>query len=203
MTWLKKNKMMPLIVVIVGVSLGLGSLFFFYFQKEDVPLWENTQYSTASTETHSAISEQITETILVDIKGAVMRPGVYELAFDARLQELILLAGGLNELAEDRSLNLAEKLVDQQMIYVATKEEVAFTMPLPEKQIAETKEALININTASLSELQQLTGVGPAKAQAIIDHREENGLFKSVDDLTQVSGFGEKTVEKLRNSIKI
>lgn len=203
MAWLKKNRVVQLMLVGIVVSLGLFGLFFFYFQKEDTPLWENTQYSTESTETSPVIREQTIETIIVDIKGAVIRPGVYELPPGARLQELILLAGGLTDFAEDRSLNLAGKLEDQQMIYVATKEEVAFSVPLPEKQAAEVKEALININTASLSELQQLTGVGPAKAQAIIDYREENGLFKSVDDLTQVSGFGEKTVEKLRNSIKI
>ena len=203
MEWLKKNKAAQLMLAVMVVSLGLFSLFFFYFQKEDLPLWENTQYSTESTETSSVIHEQTPETMIVDIKGAVIRPGVYELPPGARLQELVLLAGGLTEFAEERSLNLAEKLADQQMIYVATKEEVAFSVPLPEKQAAEVKEALININTASLSELQQLTGVGPAKAQAIIDYREENGLFKSIDDLNQVSGFGEKTVEKLRNSIKI
>lgn len=203
MEWLKKNRVVQLMLVGIVVSLGLFGLFFFYFQKEEVPLWENTQYSTESTETSPVIREQTIETIIVDIKGAVVRPGVYELPPGARLQELILLAGGLTDFAEDRSLNLAGKLEDQQMIYVATKEEVAFSVPLPEKQAAEVKEALININTASLSELQQLTGVGPAKAQAIIDYREENGLFKSVDDLILVSGFGEKTVEKLRNSIKI
>ena len=62
---------------------------------------------------------------------------------------------------------------------------------------------MIDINAADINELQEISGVGPAKAQAIVDYREENGAFESVDELNEISGFGEKTVEKLRDSIKI
>lgn len=180
------------IMAIFGLLLAFGGYLLFF--KEEEPDWEVAPQATTIS------SELISEMILVDIKGEIKNPGVYELSQGARMQELILMAGGFTSEAEERQLNLAERLVDQQMVYVPNTEEVELVTELLGN---ETKESLININTADISELQQLSGIGPAKAQAIIDYRDENGKFSSVDELTQVSGFGEKTLDKLRNSIKI
>ncbi|WP_202622258.1 helix-hairpin-helix domain-containing protein, partial [Candidatus Enterococcus willemsii] len=127
---------------------------------------------------------------------------VYEIAAEARMKEVVMLAGGFTEQAEENQLNLAEKLTDQQMIYVPNKEEAVMVAPVNVTSTS-SQNVQVNINTADTNELQTLTGIGAAKAQAIIDYREENGLFKSVDDLIKVSGFGEKTVEKLREDITI
>ena len=182
------------------------SVFFLYTtNKEEDVLWEIAP-STSDEEIAVEVSESTMPTteILVDIKGAIQQPGVYHLPSDARLHELILVAGGFTKEAEERQLNLAEKLSDQQMIYVPSKEEVDFSVELPQlNQEGNAETGLINLNTATLLQLQELPGIGPAKAQAIITYREENGLFKTVEDLLNISGFGEKTLEKLRAMITL
>lgn len=198
--------------MIVISGLAVLSIGFFLFKRNQVeaPLWEATEQTSdyLSSESQPSESSTLIETteILVDIKGAIKQPGVYPLPIDARLNELILLSGGFTEEAETRQLNLAEKLSDQQMIYVPNKEEVHFTIEQVEvsnKGENTEKSELINLNTADSQELQQLPGIGPAKAQAILTYREENGSFSNIDDLLQISGFGEKTVEKLRELVQI
>lgn len=168
-------------------------------QKKEVTWTSSTTTVTATTQSSTAELQKI----MVDIKGEVNKPGVYELKPDARVKEVVLLAGGLTKDAEEKQLNLAEKLTDQQMIYVPSKKEAKDMAPVATSPTTEKQADLVNINTADSQELQTLSGIGPAKAQAIIDYREENGAFKAIDDLKNISGFGEKTVEKLRESIRI
>ena len=196
-------------LIVGGSAFILILVLLFVFgnaPKEEELLWEVVD-SSSTTDLEESMNSGVKEaTILVDIKGAIKKPGVYELSSDSRLNELILLAGGFTLEAEERQLNLAEKLSDQQMIYVPNKDEVNFSVEQiqsnDEKQTPSSTN-LININTADLNELQQLTGIGPSKAQAIISYREENGLFQRLEDLLQVTGFGDKTFEKLKNMIKI
>ena len=192
-------------VLLIGL-LAAGGFYFFLPVKEEAPAWENVQATESQPASSSSETSEAETTMMVDIKGEVKKPGVYELAAGARVKEVVLLAGGFTENAEERQLNPAEKLADQQMIYVPNKEEAA-EMPVmtdtPTSAAEGATGAVININTADLTELQQSPGIGAAKAQAIIDYREENGGFKSVDELTEVSGIGEKTLEKLRDSVAI
>ncbi len=203
-----KEKWQKILVLLVIVIAGSGGLFFLTHKQKEEPetLWEEVDTSEERSEQTTESTTSESSTIMVDVKGAVQKPGVYELAKEARMKDAIMLAGGTTEDAEVRQLNLAQKLEDQQMIYVPTKEEakeMTIEELVPESESSEEKSDLVNINTADLNELITLSGIGPAKAQAIIDYREENGAFKSIDDLQQVSGFGEKTVEKLRESITI
>lgn len=195
------KKYLPLIIVAIITSLVL--LFYFTQKSNEQTTWEQTDEPFRQvTETTEKQTEETSSKIIVDIKGEVNKPGVYELEGDARVKEVILKAGGLTKKAEEKQLNLAEKLSDQQMIYVPNKSE-AIEMQAPNENSEEQSDEMIDINAADLNELQKINGVGPAKAQAIIDYREENGSFKTVDELGEISGFGEKTVEKLRDSIKI
>lgn len=164
---------------------------------------ESTELFQQSSETVDKKTKTTTEKIIVDIKGEVQKPGVYELEGDVRVKEVVLKAGGLTEKAEENQLNLAEKVQDQQMIYVPNKKEAQEMDIVENEQESNNDETLVDINMADLTELQKLSGIGPAKAQAIIDYREENGSFKEIDELNEISGFGEKTVEKIRESIKI
>ncbi|MGO2629064.1 MAG: helix-hairpin-helix domain-containing protein [Enterococcus italicus] len=178
-----------------GISIGV---WFFLFQKPKEDVWTDVSVPTEqTTQTTTSVPQQI---ILVDIKGAVKKPGVYELPINARLHELVNVAGGLTDDAEDRQANMAIVLADQQLVYIPRKgETVEQTNQTPQAG----NESKVNINTASAEELQTLTGIGEKKAQAIIDYRTQNGNFQSIDQLTEVDGFGEKTVEKLRDSITI
>jgi len=180
---------------LVGISIGV---WFFLFQNRKEDVWTDVSVPTEqTTQTTTSVPQQI---ILVDIKGAVKKPGVYELPVNARLHELVNVAGGLTDDAEDRQVNMAIVLADQQLVYIPRKgETVEQTNQTPQAG----NESKVNINTASAEELQTLTGIGEKKAQAIIDYRTQNGNFQSIDQLTEVDGFGEKTVEKLRDSITI
>nr|WP_285876645.1 helix-hairpin-helix domain-containing protein [Fictibacillus phosphorivorans] len=137
--------------------------------------------------------------IMVDVQGSVNRPGVYELNKGDRVIDAIKKAGGFLEEAEWRSVNQAEKVTDEMIIYVAAKgEEVQSISSDPE---IETEKSL-NINAADLTELQTLSGIGPSKAQSIISYREEFGPFESIEELLEVRGIGEKTIEEWKDKIK-
>lgn len=195
----------------IGLLLALltGAIFWFGFVEKreapgkEVPFLLTSQVSqeTRETTTESAY--------FVDIKGAVVTPGVYQVPPGSRVQDIVGLAGGLREDAATAYVNLAAKVEDQQLIYVMTEVEATQSdTPLPATVPAtgntpDQSEAKVNINTADASLLQTLSGIGIKKAEAIIAYREEHGPFASVDDLQEVSGIGEKTVEKLRASITI
>ena len=137
---------------------------------------------------HEKVEEEVNETILVDIKGEVIRPGVYELDQTKRVQDAIQLAGGLTDVADDLSVNLSQKLRDEMVIHIPKKGES--TTPS-----TATTSDLISLSHATVQDLQTLPGIGEAKANAIVAYREEHGSFKTVDELTNVAGIGEKTLE--------
>ena len=163
--------------------------------------------------------------IAVHVTGAVRSPGVYYLSAGARVHEAIEKAGGKTDRADIHSLNLAAKIRDGEQIDVpeirqipdvkqdspsssAAQEYIIPTSPnssvIPQpsmRRSAPSDGARININTATSQELQTLRGVGPAMAQRIIEYRQTSGGFSTVDDLTNVKGIGEKTLEKIRDRI--
>ncbi len=146
------------------------------------------------------------ERIVIDVGGAVAQPGVVELEGGARVVDAIEAAGGLADDADCSSLNQAQVLQDGQKVYVPRAGEVASTATgtaTDDATAADGSSALVNINTASLEELDALPGVGPSTAQAIIDDREQNGPFASIEDLMRVSGIGEKKYAKLEALICI
>nr|WP_239079769.1 ComEA family DNA-binding protein [Listeria ivanovii] len=153
-----------------------------------------------------ADTEQVNESkyVYIDIKGAVRSPGVYKLPLDARVQDVVKTAGGLTEEAESSKLNLAEKLKDEMSIYVYKKgEQGSETSTSRSEQAGEKTEEKININTASTSNLQTVPGIGESKATAIIEYREKEGLFQTIEDLQNVTGIGEKTIEKLKEYLDV
>ncbi|GAA5421258.1 helix-hairpin-helix domain-containing protein [Tetragenococcus halophilus] len=196
------KKFLPLILATL-VTVFVLVIYFSQSNNEQADAWEENESAFQQATEDSEKTTEETGKIIVDIKGEINKPGVYELEGDARVKEVILEAGGLTKQAEKKQLNLAEKLQDQQMIYIPNKEEAEEMEIDGDKEAEDNNEDMIDINAADINELQKISGVGPAKAQAIVDYREENGAFESVDELNEISGFGEKTVEKLRDSIKI
>jgi len=140
--------------------------------------------------------------IMVDVQGSVKRPGVYELKEGDRVLHAIRMAGGFTDRAEVRSVNQALKISDEMIVYVAQKGEKFELIPASaSSNPADEKTTLININSADETVLQTLNGVGPAKAQSIISYREENGPFTSFEQLLEVRGIGEKTIEQWKDQI--
>ena len=142
-------------------------------------------------------------TLVVDVSGAVAAPAVVELKAGARVRDAIEAAGGLAEDADISALNRAAACEDGQKVYVPRKGE---TLPAggeaPSQPSSQGRQSsLVNINTADETALDALPGVGPSTARTIVEDRDANGPFSSVEDLMRVSGIGEKKFEKLKSSI--
>ena len=147
------------------------------------------------------VEEQVNHYI-VDVKGQVKFPGVYEVEEHLRVHDVIQLAGGFLEMANETAINLAQKISDEMVIYVPhLDEEINNTST--DAWSPSQDEKKVSLNQATTGELETLPGIGPSKAAAIIKYREEVGAFKSIDELTNVSGIGEKTLEKLRDSLDL
>lgn len=176
-----------------------------------------TSQNTSKTTANSTIEEKKVSKF-VDIKGAIVNPGMYEITENTRLGDIVKKAGGF-ENANENCINLAQKLEDGQMVVIPSKDEKC------EKQIVDnsqnnsknnenaddsqnsteekTDTSKININTATAQELQTLDGVGETRAKDIVEYREKNGDFKDISEIQNVSGIGEKTYEKLKDKISI
>ncbi len=144
------------------------------------------------------------ETVFVYVCGAVNTPGVYELEKNARVFEAVEMAGGLTAEASAESVNQARTVADGEQIYVLTVEEAKTQgAGVGETIITEGTDKKVNINTAGKEELMTLTGIGEAKAQSILDYREEHGKFGSTEDLMQIEGIKEGVFNKIKEDIMI
>lgn len=144
------------------------------------------------------------EKIIVDIKGEINKPGIYEMNNGNRIIDVITKAGGLTKNADTNSINLSEKIVDEMVIIIPTLN-INNTSILTDKKVINDlpKDKRISINTASIDELMTIKGIGTTKAKNIIEYRNKNGKFKKIEDIKEVSGIGNSTFEKIKNYIKI
>ena len=145
--------------------------------------------------------------LVVDVAGAVARPGVYTLPADSRVQDAIQAAGGTLPDADTRSLNLAELLQDGMRVLVPTRPPPTFT-PDPEATVPVRMAPSvilfpININTATQAELESLPEIGPVTAQKIIAYREAHGPFATIEEIMDVPGIGPKTFEQIKDLITV
>lgn len=154
--------------------------------------------------------------IAVHVIGAVPRPGLYEFSEGARIQDAIDAAGGMLSTANMDAINLAALLTDGQQLTIPYKSgsepvEDATTLELPGAVVEEAESGvvtsssgdLININTASLEELDTLPGIGPTIAQRIIDYREQNAAFSTIEEIMDVSGIGPSTFDNIKDLISV
>ena len=211
---IEKIKEYKIIVICAGLGLVLGG-FFLLKPVAQTPAKESnlqTEVTTVSKDSASekeeksqkSEAEEVVEKdlITVDVKGAVKSPGIYDLPVGSRINDAVQKAGGLTDNADSKSINLAQRISDEALVYVPTKEEA--TNQEAYSNATKTKEnKKVNLNKASLEELKQVKGLGAKRAQDIIDHRETNGKFKSVDELKKVSGIGAKTIEKLKEYVTV
>ncbi|MGV2999453.1 helix-hairpin-helix domain-containing protein [Streptococcus suis] len=175
----------------------------------DLTRTEQTSSASSEDQTKTASSStEVSSQLVVDVKGAVKKPGLYTLEHGSRVNDALLAAGGFSQEADQKSVNLAQKLSDEAVVYVASKGEnisvVASSNPSSAmSQNQDDKQGLVNLNTATEAELQTISGVGAKRAADIIAYREANGGFKSVDDLNNVSGIGDKTLENIRPYVTV
>lgn len=146
--------------------------------------------------------------LYADICGAVQEPGVYKLEEGARIFQLIEQAGGLREDADLTSVNQAEKVTDGMKVRIYTKEEAASLPQQIWESTAESEQtapisAKININSADIAQLTQLTGIGEARAADIIAYRTEHGRFLTIEEIMNVSGIKESTFQKIKDQIVV
>ena len=191
-----KNVLYTLVGVMAGVALA-GLLLFI----SRAPAGEPIKLLPAPTK----------EPIAVHVIGAVPRPGLYEFAEGARVQDAIDAAGGLLTSANIDSINLAALLEDGQQLTIPYKageeptvsnDDDSLVLPgATEETSSQTSDELININTASVEELDELPGIGPTIAQRIIDYRDENGPFQTIEDILNVSGVGPSTFDQIKDLI--
>ena len=190
---LLKTAALPLVI-------GVAVLFFwFYGAEEDIVVSGGDDVSSEIvSEDVSGQTGSGTE-MYVDISGAVVNPGVYEVSETTRLFQVIEMAGGLAENADVDSLNRAEIVYDGQKIIVGTS---GNSEPAVSDKSGITN-GKVNLNLADSATLQTIPGIGPSKAERIIDYRTTQGRFKKAEDIMNITGIGEKTFESIRDYITV
>lgn len=174
---------------------------------------EDTSASESDTTDDATAQESQSSSaeVVVHVAGAVASPGVYAVSEGARVQDAVEAAGGFASDAASDAVNLARTVQDGEQILIPTEEQVEsgeYASSLSStgttsstSSDGQSSSSLININTASVDELDTLPGIGPVTAQAIVDERESNGSFSSIEDIQRVSGIGEKKFEKIKDLI--
>ena len=210
---IEKIKEYKIIAICTGLGLLVGG-FFLLKPAPQTPVQETNLQAEVEAVSKNSVSEKEVkkeekeepfeqDLITVDVKGAVKSPGIYDLPVGSRVNDAVQKAGGLTDQADSKSLNLAQKVSDEALVYVLTKGEEASQQSGSGATSSTSKDKKVNLNKASLEELKQVKGLGGKRAQDIIDHRESNGKFKSVDELKKVSGIGAKTIEKLKDYVTV
>ena len=203
--------MKKLILILLGISLLLGGTIFIIYKNN-----KNTKEEVVDI--FKEEKEEVKENKKEDktTKVIVVNPGVYEVNSTSRVNDVISLAGGLLEGADTSKINLAKVVEDEMTIIIYSTEEVLEKFR-EENCVCEkcditndacissttTDNQLININTADEKELQNINGVGETKAKSIIEYREENGLFTTIEDIKNVSGIGDSLFEKIKAYITV
>lgn len=198
-------------MLIPGVLIISGLFFYFSLSSSDSSrpqeeLIETIQPIEETIPMEYTAEEAVQQQVFVDIKGAVMYPGVYELQPDKRIFDAIQLAGGYIENADTQLVNHAQKVQDEMVIYIPIKgeqlEDISSNLLMLPLE-SQNKSQKINVNTADAETLATLPGIGPSKAHSILSYREEKGRFQTIDDVRNINGIGDKTFEKIKDSITV
>ncbi|MFS0861630.1 helix-hairpin-helix domain-containing protein [Fredinandcohnia sp. 179-A 10B2 NHS] len=202
MNMLKQGKY-KLLLLICGVGLVTIGIVYNVSKEERkegiLQEFQNEEIAESSDMEDTLININENSKVFVDIKGEVVNQGVYEVDLDSRVKDVIEGAGGFTDNADLKQVNLALQVEDEMVIYVPSiDEEIEGDIT-----VTQANDSKISLNKATIEELQTLNGIGPAKAAAIIAYREEFGPFKEINELLEVSGIGEKSLEKIQKQLKL
>ncbi|EEL38583.1 Competence protein ComEA helix-hairpin-helix repeat protein [Bacillus toyonensis] len=197
MMWDFPKKWLGLVVIIVTV------LFLFFWKTN-----QHTERSVIATDVQAKDVEKKSKPkildakeqkkILIDMKGAVVKEGVYEMKEGDRFKDAVEKAGGFLPEADIKKVNLAQIVQDQMILYVSNKNEQVQDLATSSKG-----EGKVQINAASKEQLEKITGIGSRKAESILKYREEHGPFQKIEDLLKIDGIGVKSLEKIKDQIII
>ena len=211
---LEENKKKIFMIGVIGIVI-LGGLGYYLIQnknQEEEFDWEEGFVKSQENIVENGIVEEL-EKIIVHISGQVANPGVITLMNGARIIDAINAAGGVTKEADVSKVNLAYVLEDAQKIYIPSVKEKEITPYILEENgeefivtsgVAQTKKEetlMININTASVEELQRLPGIGNSIAARIVAYRKENGKFSKIEEIKKVSGIGDSKYSKIKDKI--
>ncbi|MBJ8102419.1 MULTISPECIES: helix-hairpin-helix domain-containing protein [Bacillus cereus group] len=189
----------------LGLVVIIGTVIFLLF-------WKTNQHAEQTIMTTDVKMKEVEKkgkpkelgtkeqkkTIVIDVKGAVFKEGVYEMKEGERVKDAVEKAGGFLPDAEVKKVNLAQVIQDQMLLYIPSKNE-----PVQEGAASSKKEGKVQINTASKEQLEKITGIGSRKAESILKYREEHGPFQKIEDLLEIDGIGTKSLEKIKDQIII
>ena len=203
-----RNKQNIVLIVIVLIIVSVFSISNYIKQQKVYILSGETEKGTIeSNNENNAIGQPDTGKIMVHVEGEIANPGVYELDKDSRVFNAIEAAGGLSKDADKKCINLAKKIVDEEYIYIPNKNEKDIEFPYRENLLIPTgtieNTNLININRANIMELKELPGIGDVLAGRIIEYRNEKGGFKSIEEIKNVSGIGDKKFSDIKDKVTI
>jgi len=198
--------------------IGIVGVLFFFFYFKDYLLNMDQNETEKIVEIEEINKEEIKEEkVTVDIKGAVLNPGIYILDNNKRVFDAITIAGGLLDNSDTENINMSLKLTDEMVIIVPFKEEKQNSVGDKEhlnnsnniendakvSNSKNTNNEKVSINKASKEDLMTLKGIGETKALAIINYRKEHGNFKSISELQNVKGIGKSIFEKIKDNIEL
>ncbi|MGE7764447.1 helix-hairpin-helix domain-containing protein [Peribacillus sp. NPDC096540] len=202
-------------MIAAAVATGAVGVYFF-FQPGKEPVETEDIFAVSAKD---GIEEMTTETeaepliIKVDVKGAVQAPGIFTAEAGDRVIDLITKAGSFTDKADKDKVNFAQIVEDQMVIYVPKIGEEGIELPenapvtssgtVATGGASGESRGQVNLNTATKEDLETLSGIGSSKATAILEYRDTIGKFKQIDELKNVSGIGDKTFEKLKDSISV
>ena len=220
-----------MLVLSVGIISFVSMYLYSYNSKNKVKTDVSVKESVTKKVADLKVKKEDAKTVFVDVKGAVNTPGVYEIEEGKRIIDAINSAGGLASNANTINLNLSKKVEDEMYIIVYTKNEIynykkentkgevkcasnecicpdinndaCISKSNVTAEQDERIEGKISINTATKEELMTLSGIGEAKANAIIEYRNQNGLFKQLEDIKNVSGIGDAAFNKIKDNITL
>lgn len=211
-SWLDRNRHTIFIGLLLATLGGVGGVYFSQPSAEPLAI-VSAETTPTATPSPMPLPSPTPGQVRVYVTGAVAKSDVYILPEGSIIKDAILAAGGFTPDAEPENINQAQELQDQQQIHVPRLNE---DNPLPPVQGGPTNngfsknsqqtvsvQGTLNINTATLEELDSLPGIGPVIAQRIVDYRESIGGFQSIESITEVSGIGEATFTKIKEQITV